>query len=235
MTVPGPEVLQKWKTFSWTQVDYPEGDVFGKILAVLSLSPWVIAVIFVTIFCVKRDLHTFFYGTGIVTSEVINFALKNAIKEPRPEMERDPSNLAQKYGMPSSHSQFMFFVATYNAMFVFIRLRHQESSLLKVLWSLLIFCISGLVAYGRIYLQYHTISQVGWGIVVGTLLAFAWFFVVHILLTPWFPVITSWRFSEYFMIRDYTTIPNVMWFDYLNARSEAKNRFRKLSKAKKQR
>ena len=169
-------------------VDYPEGDIVGKILAILSLSPWVVMVVFITIFCVKRDLHTFCYGIGIIMCEAVNFILKNTIKEPRPEMlVRDSANLAQKYGMPSSHSQYMWFVATYNAFFVFVRLRHQESKFLKFIWCAAIFGISGLVSYGRIYLHYHTVSQVGWGIAVGSGLAMAWFFVVHFFAYALFP------------------------------------------------
>lgn len=233
----GVSKTAKWKTFTLTHVDYPENDLFGAFLAVTSLMPWIIAVAFIAVFCVKRDLHTFFYGIGIIMSEGINYVLKKIIREPRPASlhgVRDSEVLSEKFGMPSSHTQYMWFVSTYMVLFVFIRLKHQESLILKSLWCALCVSVSSLVAYGRIYLHYHTVSQVAWGIVAGSTLAAIWFIIVHFLLTPCFPTITSWRLSEFFMIRDYTPIPNVIWFDYYNARSEAKNRFRKLSKSKKQ-
>lgn len=36
---------------------------------------------------------------------------------------------------------------------------------------------------------------------------------------------------EYLLIKDTTLIPNVMWFEYANARQETKNRTRKFIKS----
>lgn len=51
-----------------------------------------------------------------------------------------------------------------------------------------------------------------------------WFGMTHWLLTPWFPWIASMPICRYFLIRDYTNIPNVIWFDYINASKEAKRK-----------
>jgi dolichyldiphosphatase len=61
-----------------------------------------------------------------------------------------------------------------------------------------------------------------------------WFLIVQYLMTPCFPWITSSRLAEFFMLRDYTSIPNAMWFDYTHARGEANNRLRKMSRSKQQ-
>ena len=226
-----------WRTFTLTHVDYPDGDLFAKVMAVLSLAPIVVVIVHITVFACKRDLHTFFYGIGTILNGIINFVLKQIIKEPRPSAPikiRDSTKLFEEYGMPSSHSQFMWFVSTYMTIFVFVRLRHQESLLIKTLWCGACVALSFFVAYGRVYLHYHTWWQVTCGCALGSVLATLWFCVVHYLLTPLFPWVTSLKLCEYLMIRDYSTIPNVMWFDYTNARTEAKNRIRKMSIKSKQ-
>lgn len=49
-----------------------------------------------------------------------------------------------------------------------------------------------LVTYGRVYLQYHSITQVFCGALIGIALGAAWFMIVHAVLTPIFPIIVSW-------------------------------------------
>ena len=97
-----------WRTFTLTHVDYPDGDLFAKVMAVLSLTPLVIVVIHLTVFACKRDLHTLAYGVGTIANGLLNYVLKHTIKEPRPVSGinvRDSTKLFEEYGMPSSHSQ----------------------------------------------------------------------------------------------------------------------------------
>lgn len=44
----------------------------------------------------------------------------------------------------------------------------------------------------RIYLQYHTVSQVIVGALLGSVLGVLWFLITHFALTPWFPTVASW-------------------------------------------
>merc|ERR1712110_924528 len=106
-------------------------------------------------------------------------------------------------------------------LFTTFRLQHQNSwsgKCWKMIACLICLGISGMVSFGRVYLQYHTWSQVKWGAVVGLLMAFIWFLVVQIILTPFFPWLVSTRIAEFLLIRDYTSIPNIVWFEYNNAR-----------------
>lgn len=148
----------------------------------------------------------------------MNFLLKHTIQEARP-MRRDV--LYSEYGMPSTHAQFMWFFAAYMTLFVLIRYvyltfifhtshhtfffnssicfrLHQSnnSTISERFWRVLIIAVciasAGLVTYSRIYLQYHSHSQVLCGAVIGTILGIVWFIVVHLILTPFFPVIVSW-------------------------------------------
>lgn len=59
---------------------------------------------------------TFFLGT--ILNEIFNKILKNWIQEPRP-IER--LNLTDQFGMPSSHSQFIWFFSTYTTLFILFR------------------------------------------------------------------------------------------------------------------
>ena len=96
-------LFQKWRTFTLTHIDYPAEDAFGKMLAIISLLPLVIVVIFLTTFFIKRDLHTMAYGVGVILNGILNYCLKHTIKEPRPSIMSDsmssggPSKGKQKF------------------------------------------------------------------------------------------------------------------------------------------
>ncbi|KAF4789145.1 Dolichyldiphosphatase 1 [Turdus rufiventris] len=207
-----------WRPVSLTHVEYPAGDFSGQLLAYLSLGPIFIIVGFVTLIIFKRELHTrasvegslrgddtavfpsqiSFLG-GLVFNEGVNWLIKNVIREPRP-CEEAHSTVTTKYGMPSSHSQFMWFFSVYSFLFLYL----------------------------RVYLLYHTWSQVLYGGVAGSIMAIAWFVFTQEILTPLFPRIAAWPISEFFLIRDTSLIPNILWFEYTVTRAEARNRQRKL-------
>lgn len=58
----------------------------------------------------------FFVGT--LLNECLNMTLKYMIREPRPAVR---NNYYVEFGMPSSHSQFMFFFTTYTILFLLKR------------------------------------------------------------------------------------------------------------------
>lgn len=70
---------------------------------------------------------TFFIG--LLFNEALNAVLKHIIKQPRP-MSRD--NMYNEYGMPSSHSQFMWFFSIYMFLFIWVRLQHITNT--KTVW-----------------------------------------------------------------------------------------------------
>lgn len=45
---------------------------------------------------------------------------------------------------------------------------------------------------------------------------------LQVLLTPLFPDIVCNPVGEFFMLRDCTLIPNILWFEYTSLKSEAK-------------
>ncbi|XP_063234737.1 dolichyldiphosphatase 1-like [Bacillus rossius redtenbacheri] len=226
----------EWVPLSLTLVEYPQGDWLGKLFAIISLMPFGIISGFVALILFRRDMHTitFFLGTGL--NEVLNLILKHTFCEARP-IHRNA--LYTEYGMPSSHSQFMWFFSTYVLYFVFIRLHHiNNNTLLENMWktaiSVTCILVSTLVTISRVYLQYHTWKQVLSGALVGFLFASLWFALTYLIFTPLFPLIASWRMSEFLLLRDTTLIPNVLWFEYTHSRQEARARGRKLVSMKSQ-
>ncbi|XP_050310012.1 dolichyldiphosphatase 1-like [Anthonomus grandis grandis] len=226
----------KWVPLTLTLVEYPKGDIIGKFLALISLAPFGIGAGFVALILFRRDLHTITFFLGTICSEALNYVLKHLIAEKRPIHRED---VHVEYGMPSSHSQFVSFFATYIIYFVFIRLYHlNNNTIIENISKFLIITssmvVAVLVCISRVYLQYHTLSQVLWGIIVGFLFATFWFALTSLVFTPLYPQIVTWRISEMLMIRDTTLIPNVLWFEYTNTRQEARARSRKLVSLKSQ-
>ncbi|XP_066975722.1 dolichyldiphosphatase 1-like isoform X1 [Macrobrachium rosenbergii] len=225
----------KWKAFSLTHVEYPEGDRIGQLLAISSLTPLAIIVGFVTLILFRRDLHTIVFFAGALLNEAVNLVMKRIIAEPRPLTRK---GLYTEHGMPSSHSQMMWFFSSYSILFLIFRLRHINSSGLELIWKVLValslIATAVVVAYSRVYLLYHTWSQIIWGAVIGVMLGVSWFSFTHLVLSPFFPTVASWRISERLMIRDTSLIPNIMWFEYTHARTENRARSRKLTSMKSQ-
>ncbi|XP_042101477.1 dolichyldiphosphatase 1 isoform X2 [Ovis aries] len=241
-----------WRPVTLTHVEYPAGDLSGHVLAYLSLSPVFVIVGFVTLIIFKRELHTVVPGGweaqseasrlprgptdrtssrqisflgGLALNEGVNWLIKHVIQEPRP-CGGPHTAVGTKYGMPSSHSQFMWFFSIYSFLFLYLRMHQTNNArFLDLLWrhvlSLGLLTVAFLVSYSRVYLLYHTWGQVLYGGIAGGLMAVAWFVFTQEVLTPLFPRIAAWPVSEFFLIRDTSLIPNVLWFEYTVTRAEA--------------
>ena len=127
--------------------------------------------------------------TGQMGCEALNFALKRFIKQERPKQMN-----GKGYGMPSSHAQFMSYFAV--AMGLFLLVRHRpppgtpsrrelESGHTplpywqRVVVSVVVLGVAGLVAGSRVYLSYHTPVQVFVGGVAGIVSAVMWYGVTE--------------------------------------------------------
>ena len=122
------------------------------------------------ILCVlyKQPFDLLFYVIGFTINNIINKYLKLVIKEERPN---DPikffnnnylnKNIAS-YGMPSGHSQNIFFSTAYFYL----------STDKFVPWVLLCFIISIITVYQRWHFQNHTILQLIIGGILGIISAY---------------------------------------------------------------
>ncbi|CAH8481513.1 unnamed protein product [Schistosoma rodhaini] len=128
--------------------------------------------------------------------------------------------------MPSNHAQFMGFFCAYIGFFLFIRLvkplfirllrLNQRSFSRQFTTSVYLVCasITALVCYSRVYLLYHTSTQVLVGIMIGGISGILWFLIVHYAITPIFPRFTDSWIGQLLMLQDFTHINNFMHFEY---------------------
>jgi len=221
-----------WKPVSLFHVTYPADDIIGKILGWGSLIPMFIIVAFITLILFRRELHTMAFFGGIVLNELLNAILKHSIKASRPCRPGDEAQLFNKYGMPSSHAQFMGFFAIYMTLFAYIRLKMHisEQFMDNIRQHLMAFTSIGaalFVIISRIYLRYHTVEQVIVGLVIGVLSGVSWFFVVERFISNLFQRIVNTKVAEYFLIRDSSNIPDILWFEYTASRTESRQRTRR--------
>ncbi|CAH8448480.1 unnamed protein product [Schistosoma rodhaini] len=202
-----------WKPLSLFHVEYPEADAFGKLLAYSSMVPIFIIFSNITLIMSRRDLHTIFYFCGCLINELSNYLLKYIIKQPRPFPTIHPG--IKSSGMPSNHAQFMGFFCAYIGFFLFIRLNQQSFSR-QFTTSVYLVCasITAVVCYSRVYLLYHTSTQVLVGIMIGGISGILWFLIVHYAITPIFPRFTDSWIGQLLMLQDFTHINNFMHFEY---------------------
>lgn len=137
-----------------------------------------IILIFISWYLLWDHNNLFFYfNVGILANAILNLILKGIIQEPRPMFDSTKVNLAKTYakeyffqngipfdifGMPSGHAQMSFFITA----FIYLSLKHTN-----LLWFYFVFSI--FICYQRVYFDYHSISQVVVGSLVG--LVFAYF------------------------------------------------------------
>jgi dolichyldiphosphatase len=159
------------KPLSITYVQYTKGDIVGELLAYSSLAPVFTIVSFTALFVMHRNIRTLYFLIGQLLNEAFNLLLKNVIREERPaDLLGDGS-----YGMPSSHTQFMWFFTTYATIYLSRRLAPKKLRQWKGLVLFALYCLTIGVTISRIYLGYHTLPQVIAGFAVGCLTGSCWY------------------------------------------------------------
>ena len=201
-----------YRAFGYTHVQYALHDRLGLLFALVSLTPVFAMVSYATLVVSRRDLATISLTLGQLLNEVVNYALKRLIRQPRPNSPFLDMGTQPKWGMPSDHSQFVGFAAGYLTLWVARRwgvaARWRAASLLGL------YSLASAVLYSRHYLGYHTLEQVAVGGAVGLLLGACWFAFTEAVLRPAFPRIEAWRASRWLLMRDCTLVPNVLRAEY---------------------
>lgn len=118
----------------------------------------------------------FYFNVGLFTNAILNVILKAIIQEPRPMFDSKKIKLLTThargfffqngipfdiYGMPSGHAQSAF----YMTVFMYLALKHTNLLYLYIIISLLI-------CYQRVKFDYHSISQVVVGSIIGSSFAY---------------------------------------------------------------
>jgi dolichyldiphosphatase len=194
------------RPFTLTFFEYQDGDPLGWLCALLSCAPIFAVVGVSTLIASRRDLATISLFLGQLLNEALNAVLKRALRQPRP-----PSHLrhsANDYGMPSAHAQFCFFLAVYLALWAY---RHWHvGSAWRGLVVVAFVCGGVAVTYSRVYLKYHSVSQVLAGVTCGAACGAAWFAFVEAWLRPRFPTLARSRLGRALWLRDCTHVHTLL-------------------------
>eukprot|EP01018_Ginkgo_biloba_P022325 Gb_14798 [translate_table: standard] len=209
------------KAVSLTHVRYEAGDKFGHVLAWISLLPVFISLGgFVSHFIFRRELQAMAFALGMLMSEFFNQLIKKSVQQSRPETCL-ALEMCDSHGWPSSHSQFMMFFAVYCTFLVYKRLGFSSKTS-KMIVATLPWPFALLTMYSRVYLGYHTAGQVFAGGCLGLFLGALWFWFVNSVLVHAFPMLESTSICQYLCVKDSSHIPNVLYFEYQNARAARK-------------
>eukprot|EP00752_Nemacystus_decipiens_P004302 g3931.t1 len=192
---------------SLTVARYAKEDALGKYTALLTLSPIYLAVAYLTLVAVRRDLQVFILAVGHLFDLVVNKVLKTWFAEERP-----PGCINTGHGMPSNHTQYMFFFASFVSLYLWGRVSYCTEAKLG-LTSALVGWAAG-VGYSRICLQCHTLKQVVAGAAVGTGTGALWYVLYSKVLLPFLPQVAKWPISRAFYVKDYSQVSHVLAFEH---------------------
>ncbi|KAG0210573.1 Dolichyldiphosphatase 1 [Mortierella sp. GBA30] len=195
---------------SLTHVQFPQGDLLSKLFAYVTLSPMALVCGYVAVIITSRDLKPAVMFAGQLANEIVNQILKRLVKQARPT-----EYLGDGYGMPSSHSQFMAYFATYTIVLMYRRgvtpvaiFPHAVSAIV-IIWS-------ALVVYSRVHLYYHTWQQVVAGTICGIIFALAYYFIANNFLRSkgFFEWIVEHPWAREMYIRDTYSAYDLTKFDW---------------------
>lgn len=161
------------KSFDITHVQYDSDDKLGSLVALITLCPIYICVMYATLILSRRDFQTVYACIGQMISVGINLVLKHVLKQPRP-MFHGMSVDSDDFGMPSNHAQFMFHFSVFYSLQLLLRSWSLPFHF-RCIYSLLILVIAVGVSFTRVYLQYHTVGQVLVGALIGSITGLIWF------------------------------------------------------------
>lgn len=169
--------------FDHTYILYSPDHVLSLPLAASSLLPILILVFLFSWHIVTREIEPCLFAAGHVCNDVISGIFKNVVKYPRPQngqIFKQDGGLV--WGMPSSHSQFMSFWATYVLlMYVQNWPYYKLNKCQKVMSTAgVISCVSVVVG-SRIIFEYHNWNQTIVGLVFGSMLASAYYVFISLL------------------------------------------------------
>jgi len=128
-----------------------------------------IIMILIVIYLLHSNLfYTFYYLFFVLLSGYLNTIFKSIIKEDRPDnykkflYSEHISRIKQVYGMPSGHSQNVFFSITY------LYLTTKEF----IYWVQLLLVLAALMFYERLSFHNHTFLQLFVGGIIGIVFAY---------------------------------------------------------------
>lgn len=196
-------------SISLTHVYFNPSDKVSYAFAYITLAPIAIMVFYASVIVSRREMAGILMLAGQLLNEVLNYILKEHLQQDRPY-----GHLGDGYGMPSSHSQFIWYFAVYGSLYLFNYI-HLDHTVWKVLTSAAMFALAILVAVSRIYLGYHTLNQVIIGSLVGISFGLFWYSTTKFLHSHGIiDYILDLSISQKLYIRDMGIVDNVARYEY---------------------
>ena len=123
-----------------------------------------------------RDVRGIIFFLLLIFNVLLNLLLKFLMKD-RKESKRpknEPGDCGDPYGMPSGHSQFVWFFSFFIILYIFFNNNYKDK-LLNTMLILSLSLISIIISISRIYINCHTTKQVIVGGIFGIILAIIFF------------------------------------------------------------
>ncbi|CAO3617602.1 unnamed protein product [Cunninghamella blakesleeana] len=152
-------------------------------------------------------------GIGQLVNELVNAILKEYFQIARPYHHL---GLGTGYGMPSSHSQFVWYFTTFGTIYL---LKHIKLSapIWKGFYIFAMITMSVMVCQSRVYLGYHTLEQVMVGSSVGVIFGFIWYQLMELIRGFGFiDRLIDTSLAKWIYLRDMRQIDNVIEWEYQN-------------------
>ena len=148
-------------------------EILDNILFVVGEYSYLIIIITTLALLYNKPTLYYYYIIGVIVNSILNINLKLLIREPRPlplkkanvnsnannNVEFEKLTNFHIYGMPSGHSQFVFF----STMYVWLACKNIKTTLFYL-------CVSLITLYQRVKYNMHTIFQVIVGSIIGSLM-----------------------------------------------------------------
>ncbi|KAI8890592.1 PAP2 domain protein [Backusella circina FSU 941] len=196
-------------SISLTHVQFDPNDKVAYAFGYITLAPIAILVFYASVIVSRREMAGIFMLIGQLLNEAFNYVLKEAIEQERPH-----SHLGDGYGMPSSHSQFIWFFAVYGSLHLYKRIQ-LDHVYWKHLVCLAMYALAVLVSLSRIYLGYHTLNQVLAGSSVGVLFGCVWYGITcYCYASGLVDFILELNISKKLYLRDMSHLDNVAKWEY---------------------
>ncbi|RUP46658.1 phosphatidic acid phosphatase type 2/haloperoxidase [Jimgerdemannia flammicorona] len=216
-------------SLSLTHVQFDPADKLAYLLAYITLSPLAILAAYASTILARREIAAIVMLAGQLVCELLNATLKEVLQETRP-----CDHLGKGYGMPSSHAQFAWYFSTYLLLYTYTRIT-VDNTIWKHLLAIVAISFSVVVSYSRIYLGYHTLTQVIYGASFGVCFAVFWYTFTEHVIRPqgWFSWAVQHPWGKLFYLRDSRDIPNVARWEYQLYETEIKAKRTKVEKKRK--